>query len=176
MKWVNKTIDDIEHGPATLQAAMDAIPDNRLICKEKFYLHSGMKTDFSLNLSSIQTALIQITGRFCEHYASDLMCTFWNLDPFLNGANRNKSDRWTIGVGIRESGVDGNTYIMSRLKRTVSGPFDYVNTKQDYRKILAIDIRDELQDDGCVIRTFRLADITGNLLRISPQDEKEGDS
>lgn len=175
----------VSHGPATLREACDRVL-NRITGRRGLILGEESLTiaatepthnkepKYSFNASEIQTALIQITGRFCERYASDLLCTLTDLNAFLTLDYINKPNRWIIGVGIRESGVDGNEFIMSRLKDTRSGLTGFVHPEQVYRKVLAIDIQDEgPSHTDWPTRTIRLLDLTHDLTTIHPDDEKE---
>ena len=126
MQIYHKCIEDVSHGLITVQKAVDkylsrpvtdAIRNENILAEDCARVYTGIANEnVEINASDIQTKLIQITGRFCERYASDLICTLSDLDPFLHHICIDKSDRWTIAVGIRESGVDGNLFLLSRLK------------------------------------------------------------
>ena len=72
MLLYRKTIQDIPHGLYTLRQAAD-MPMVPILAQEM--VHRFPDTQTEINASEIQTLLIQLTGRFCEHYASDLLCT-----------------------------------------------------------------------------------------------------
>lgn len=184
MQIYHKRIEDVSHGLITVQKAVDkylsrpatdAIRNENILAEDCTRVYTGATNENAeINASDIQTKLIQITGRFCERYASDLICILSDLDPFLHHIRIDKSDRWTIAVGIRESGVDGNLFLLSRLKETERPPFGYVSVSANYRKVLAIDIQDTVSPDGGqAIRFIRLLDITSNLLTIDPADKEE---
>lgn len=179
-----KSVNDIDHGLATLRKAVDSYlsrPVDDAFRKEHVLAEDYTRVSVSntpvpnveINASDVQTKLIQITGRFCERYASDLICTLSDLDSFLHDIQINQPDRWTIGVGIRESGVDGNLFILQRLKATERPHFGYVTVSTDYRKILAIDIRDTVDPNSeTAIRSIRLLDITNSILSLDPADKE----
>lgn len=166
MLFRHKTIEDVSHGLITLRQAADSYM-TPVLAEEKTHLFPSTKTE--INASDIQTQLIQITGRFCERHASDLVCTLSDLDPFLqiNGIPE-KDDRWIIGIGIRDCGVDGNTFLYNRLKNTVQNFMDYVYPSTIYRKVLCIDIQDT-KDPAC--RKIQLKDLTHTISKLSPEDK-----
>ena len=166
MIFYEKTIEDIGHGA---QCYHDACAHAKPIASESALIspsHDGAE----MNLSGIQTALIQITGRFCESYASDLICTLADLQPFIRLKPITEPNKWVIPVGIRSMGVDHEGFITARLEETKHGLNDYVYTEQKYRKILAIEIVDEktkdIDTDGYYTRTINLYDITHSLVRL----------
>lgn len=67
---------------------------------------------FSINYSSILTFLIQVAGRICKHYASDLFITWNSLEEKLKDVEYSGGK---ILFGFREMGVDSNTFVLSRL-------------------------------------------------------------
>ena len=80
--------------------------------------------EWDINYSSILSALIQSAGRYCQHYASDLFIGWFAIAKRLE----NSDDRYTDGVyeylfGIRKSGVDGITFILSQANNNDSGYF-----------------------------------------------------
>ena len=85
---------------------------------------------WNINESSILTKLIQDTGRFAERYASDLFIDWQSVDHYIrNGETENKS--WLFG--IRESGVDHDSFIYSRMD---NNPRTW---QYEYRKIYRLD-------------------------------------
>ena len=69
--------------------------------------------------------------------------------------------------------MDGNLFILQRLKATEHPPFGYVTVSTDYRKILAIDIRDTVDPNGeTAIRSIRLLDVTNSILSLDPADKE----
>lgn len=80
--------------------------------------------NWDINYSSILTALIQSAGRYCQDYASDLFIDWSAIAKRLE----NNDDRYTDGVyeylfGIRKSGVDGITFILSQANNKDFGYF-----------------------------------------------------
>lgn len=108
---------------------------------------------YNVNLSSIATFLIQNVGRFCEHYASDFLITWNDVTQALKTEKQNF--RELIFFGIRKSGVDHDSYILSNLE-THHHLAGYI--EQYYRKIFAVEIRAE---DGYVWVTLK--DVTNTL-------------
>lgn len=167
MYFYEKTINDIGHGEACFHEAAE---HGKLLDEETISVYSA--TDpVEMNLSGIQTKLIQLTGRFCEAYGSDLICTFADLQPFIRISAITQSNRWVIPVGIRARGVDHEGFILSRLRDTITNPMTgYVHVEYAYRKLLVLDIQDEVKntpDDSLhCTRTVRLIDITHSIARV----------
>ena len=108
----------------------------------------------NINISSIITKLIQETGRFTENYASDLL--------------------YDIDHGIRENGVDGNSFLMNRLKDSL-GYYGYPDYARNYRKIYAVRIRNRYKQpntlDGIPDCEVILRDITHSLNKMDERDK-----
>lgn len=104
--------------------------------KESLFHIQGHFTDYriSINLSDLETFLIQKTGQFCERYASDLMITLNTIKRNINNPNPHQPVYYQF-IGIRQSGVDGIGYVLSRM--TQDQP-EYL--AQYYRKLYAIRI------------------------------------
>ena len=66
----------------------------------------------NINCSDIFSELIQAAGMGCEYYASDL---FYDLVTIRDYVDNNKSG--VFYIGIRDMGVDGNSFIKSRLNK-----------------------------------------------------------
>lgn len=102
--------------------------------------HYGKQWDgkyWNINTSSILTKLIQTAGRFCENYASDLFIDWKTIEENLENPD------YTGGrylFGFRESGVDGNTFILSRYNN--NGKF----ARYEYRAMYALDVK--IEPDG----------------------------
>ena len=164
-----KTKEDVDHGPKTLVIAADNAENSRDILAEES-INIFPENPCEMNASDIQSKLIELTGRFCERYASDLICTFSDLQPFIVASIPTKPDRWVIGVGIRDSGVDHNSFIMAKLKDTQTAPYHYVHPSLKYRKLLALDIVENVDEDGCWKRTIKLKDISSHVFKIAEED------
>lgn len=67
----------------------------------------------NINFSDIFTELIQAAGMGCEYYASDM---FYNLTEIHKAIQ--SLDNKIFYIGIRDSGVDGNSFIKSRLENS----------------------------------------------------------
>lgn len=167
MKFYQKTIQDVSHGLAMLKEAA-SLRSTPVIAHDEARAYPGASCE--LNASSIQTALIQITGRFCERYASDLISTFASLDPFLTvDASDARDDSWYIGVGIRDNGVDHDAFILSRLESTAKPMHAFAQTEHVYRKLLVIEIIDKAEE-GSLLRTVQLKDVTHAAIVIKRKD------
>lgn len=100
----------------------------------------GFSADFPhrliINLSSIETFLIQETGRYCERYASDLLVTWNSIKETM--ADRNPFSHVSYQfLGIRKSGVDGLSYVMANMQQ-YKHQVSYL--EQYYRKLYGIRI------------------------------------
>lgn len=166
----------VDRGTATLRNAVD---------NAKKYAHLRLAQDYDscwlscqnpLNCTTVQSKLIEYTGRYCDSYASDIICTLSDLDAFLRDDDtpEDAHGRWIIGVGLRDHGVDHNAWIMCRLKDTKQWNSNLVSTSA-YRKVLALDITDELVQatDGDYYRNreVTLYDITNELYKLAEEDE-----
>lgn len=135
----------------------------------------------SINVSDILTKLIQVAGRFAESYASDLVYSIDHIRELADNTwpydTAQPMDE-IMAVGIRASGVDGNSFIMSRLLSTRQcGPWDYVYPEHIYRKILAVGIKVVPSQEGdylCMDLSFELRDITHQIINIDPDDLVDG--
>ena len=117
-----------------------------------------------VNVSSIATKLIQNVGRYCDNYASDFLITWKSIEECLN-AKYNGETRDVFAFGIRQLGVDGNDYIVNRLREWDKGFYPYDMASLYYRKILAVEIHKgpySLFPDE-IMTTVTLKDITGNV-------------
>lgn len=167
--WINKSIQDIGHGPKILkQTAQECIKKHQnILYQAQFYLNETPTSE--LNIADLQTILIQITGRFCERYASDLLLTLADIEPFTKQAVVTDNSTWSIGIGIRENGVDHNNFILARLNETKRHGSNLIYPTTVYRKLLVLQIEDT-KDENYDTRKFTLADITHQLTRLSDTD------
>lgn len=70
------------------------------------------KECWDINTSDILTRLIQVAGRLCERYASDLFISWKQIENIL------KDYEYSDGkflFGFRKDGVDHTEYILNRL-------------------------------------------------------------
>ena len=79
---------------------------------------------WDINYSSQLTALIQSAGRFCEHYASDLFIDWTGIFKRLNTEDIFTDGKYEYLFGMRDSGVDGISFILSTVNNNDTG---YVN-------------------------------------------------
>lgn len=120
----------------------------KITCEGQVYTSSynGEPTT-NINYSDIFTELIQAAGMTCEYYASDLYYTLTAIEKVVQNFEND-----VLYIGIRDSGVDGNTFIKSRLENSSTyGTNNYIKM---YR--LEIKSDNDLQ--------------TMELLRVSEQD------
>lgn len=83
---------------------------------------------WNLNYSDILTCLIQVAGRYCESYASDLFIHWKELEKRLRDRNYKGE---TIVFGFRDMGVDTNDWVVKNYNE--SGSYYY-------RKIITLEI------------------------------------
>ena len=103
------------------------------------------KERFTVNISDIETKLIQNTGRFVEHYASDLFITMMSLYEYLENVEQAMLGRKVFWFGLRESGVDGEGFLINRV-----GEYpEYTYHEHYYRRIYAVVVEadDEYEDN-----------------------------
>ena len=105
-----------------------------------YYDAKGYELEFSdkidINYSNILTKLIQLAGRYCESYASDLFIDWSSIDESLQNASIESGSHL---FGFRETGVDHNSFIFSRANES------YRYYEYAYRAIWRLDI--EVQFD-----------------------------
>ena len=73
-----------------------------------------LTTEFCVNLSDIFTRLIKDAAR-CNSYSSDVYYDLRKIDEEVH-AYRNGAEFTPIFIGFRRHGVDGNTFILSRIE------------------------------------------------------------
>ena len=121
-----------------------------------------------INMCDVITKIIQITGRFCEQFASDLLFELAKINSFTEFNGNGEENHWVIPIGIRSHGVDHEEFILERLAETEKN--GYVYPEHVYRKLLAVDIKDSVETwengDTVCTRTVRLVDITYSLYKI----------
>lgn len=83
---------------------------------------------WNLNYSDILTRLIQVAGRYCENYASDLFIHWRAIEKKLKDRNYEGEK---LVLGFREMGVDSNDWVVNNYNE--SGCYYY-------RKIITIEI------------------------------------
>lgn len=70
------------------------------------------KGQWEINLSSILSKLIKIAGNTCNYFASDLFIEWKFIE---NNLENYEFDGGKFFFGFRENGIDGNTFILSRI-------------------------------------------------------------
>ena len=131
----------------------------------------------NMNLSSIFTYLLQITARFTERYADDVLYSIESIRHLCETVYPLEHDIDEIFVfGIRENGVDGNLFTIQRCIETMVPYHNYMHVKNTYRRILAVRIHvTKTDEDGNQIYgdphiTCELKDITDSMTEINPED------
>lgn len=129
----------------------------------------------TINTSDIATVLIQYCGRFAERYASDMLITWDEVRKLIEARDISEPEEHIICFGIRKNGVDSNSFIMQRLKHTVTPLMNYVNVDCIYRSILALEIKitppDENYPFGNIVMTLK--DITNDIYKIEDDDSQQ---
>ena len=97
----------------------------------KIYLTGSSK---DLNWCEIQTKLIQLAGKLCDRYASDIIIDINSVQKFID--NGNESCKENFLFGFREFGVDHKAFVVSR---GIDSP--------EYREVWELSVSKE--DDAC---------------------------
>lgn len=159
--------------PATIRVAFES--ESKGI-KEESYMGD-------MNISSILTRIIQETGRFAERFASDVLYDIDTIRVLCENTYSLEEDIDEVfGLGIRQSGVDGNNFLLSRLESSVRGPKSgYVFPEHIYRKILAVRVQVSVErsEDGYALGRPRvmceLKDISNRFSHLDAADfDSEG--
>lgn len=117
-----------------------------------------------INFSGIFSVLIQETGRFAEHYASDLII---GINSFIKNAtallDQNPQSPVTCNAyfGIRESGVDGESFLHARLTEAAEQN-NYFKFHNIYRRIYAIHMNIVPDEDGNYEISVHFLNLTNN--------------
>lgn len=155
--------------PKTIEEAFETCP--KLLTKD-----SGQAGN--INTCSVLTRIIQETGRFCERFASDMFITWQSVEKLYNGRmDIDCPETYYETFAIRRNGVDGNTFLMCRLKDSRFPNHPYVHPEQEYRRILGLKITIMPQEPGCGLApdvTLELRDLTDSFCKVHPDDESEG--
>ena len=128
---------------------------------------------FNVNYSGIATCIIQNVGRFAERFASDFLISWKVVEQILESAPAGPC-RFVVAFGIRGEGVDGNDFILSRLRNTLNPTTEYVSVERaGYRKVLALEIKfGAEQDEPLNVSSVHmtLKDLTHDLAKLVPED------
>lgn len=81
---------------------------------------------FAVNLSDILTFLIQRVGSFTKHYASDLFIDWKTVEKIVSTLPEEDHKNYKIMFGIREFGVDHDSFIISRLNSSENAIKEYI--------------------------------------------------
>lgn len=98
------------------------------------------------NLSDIISKLIQDCGRFTERYNSDLFITLQSMHKELEHREHPIDKPMVYIYAIRESGVDGNSFMFCRLNEYKDNPAALENY---YRRIYAVYLIPESEIQPC---------------------------
>ncbi len=103
--------------------------------------------------SGIFTELIQAAGTTCEYYASDLYYTLTAIEKAVQNFEND-----VLYIGIRDRGVDGNSFVKSRLENSSTyGTNNYIKMYRleiksdnylqtmELRRVSELDVRSELR-------------------------------
>lgn len=114
----------------------------------------------TINMSDIETILIQTAGRWCERYASDLLIGLDAMQESLKEHVENKDivDPEVFIFGFRRSGVDHDVYVMSNMKNSNCHISEY------YNKIYAVKIQDIDHDSRSKTIQITMKDIINNVM------------
>lgn len=117
-----------------------------------------------INVSVVETKLIQMTGRFVERNASDMLEVLRAAEPLWRTPEPDMLETRMIVFGLREWGVDDMDAMRERLSETARRT-DYavwVDPAAEYRKVLALRVYSDaeipvmrLNNDAAHSRVFR---------------------
>ena len=97
------------------------IPKNIINTADKFIAFKN------LQFYAITDKLIEATGRFCEHFGSDLLIDINSIKTAMLN-----DDDGLYYIGIRKNGVDHNSYVFLNLK-------DKTYASEYYRALYAVE-------------------------------------
>lgn len=122
---------------------------------------------YSVNMSGIDSYLIQNIGRFVENYNSDYLITREHVQREIIKRKQIEETHGLVLFGLRRNGVDSNDFVCQRLMDT---------NGYEYRKLYAMEyIADAYTTYPTPKLEIRLYDITHhyNLMRKECLKEKE---
>lgn len=107
-----------------------------------------------INVSAIASILIENAGRWCKHYASDVIISWDEVREKLSKHVKTLDVLETdiITFAFRQSGVDSNHYLLNRIE-------DGTNISLHYSEIFAVHIMDVINDDNIKTVYVTLKDI-----------------
>lgn len=99
---------------------------------------------WNINYSDILTFLIQTAGRICKNYASDLFITWNSLEKEMKEQGK-AYDGGKYLFGFRESGVDHDTYVLSRLNN-----YGVEGLKKDVKELYMLEVSIKREETYCI--------------------------
>ena len=106
-------------------------------------LFSGEKC-WNINYSDILTFLIQKAGTICKHYASDLFISWSSIENKM----KKEGSEYAGGkylFGFRESGVDHDTYVLSRLNN-----YGVEGLKKEVKELYLLEVSIKKSEIYCI--------------------------
>lgn len=142
------------------------------------HIAEGYTDQSKINLSSIATHIIQVTGRFAEHHASDMLFDWDTVRELTSNHVIEPLENNIVLFGIYENGVDSNAEIMQNLKTDCLDRLTgYVHPKRRYRKILAVQVKTEFPEVYTfwspmteAYTTVVLKDLTNEFISLDDED------
>lgn len=146
------------------------------------YLHTDDSRDITasgypgdINLSDIFTRIIQLTGRFAESYASDVLSELNDIQALVSDPPKiepGKSIDVIIPMGIRRQGVDHDVFLMHRLLQTRQPTLlgAYIHPEHVYRAILACRVLIKQESGLRPYITCTLRSVMDSVVKIMPDD------
>lgn len=126
---------------ALLMQTFDKSTD--ILFTERGYKDNNANACYSINLDRIASKLINEVGRFCEHYASDFLIDWYKIRKEIDNNEAIAGERKIFTLGLRESGVDGNTFIMNHLRNNWVSSY--------YRRIYAVSVTHTIKNETSVV-------------------------
>lgn len=114
--------------------------------KNPYFYGISSEGKFDINYSSILTILIQAAGRICRCYASDLFISWSSLEKELNNP---EYEGGKYLFGMREMGVDHNTYVLSRLNN-----YGKEQMEKDIKELYLLEVKVEKSNVYATITMF----------------------
>lgn len=123
-----------------------------------------------INITDIETFLIQQAGRFCERHASDLMIDHDRIRKILENPNAFGPAEY-LCFGLRKNGVDGMSYVINQMH-----DYDPSYVQQYYRKLYVMKIK-KYREKGRLFASHaavELRDLTSDLYSLTTQAKRDG--
>lgn len=123
----------------------------------------------NINLSSIASTLIQECGRWTDHYASDFLITWRDIQDITDGSVTADPGYDRIFIfAIRANGVDHDTFFASNVTKRLTKFQPYLDIS-DYRRVYGVRIT--VGEDGRC--TGELKNLTHAFTSLCEDDEDE---